>query len=1005
MFLFLFCSTGLLISKAACAAGAAHSLVATRILQAIDLSHEQIQDLVRFAISTTVQAPDTEEALVPALTTLLARYPHVLSAPDLAGLVLDAVSSHQQHHDTADINHIPRAAALLITDRIRMDESAASRAVALVASKASSSPAALAILAAMVSIDPASVELAIAASQLFDESTFATLARCLFDPSSVTPPRSHAMTACIAVGLDHGSDGMLRVLAETNRPLFCRCIADEPLKSLITDGADLAALFSTIQALDAGLLPAVLAAIERPDTAIHAIRAGNTAALVSLLQHKCVLPDGTLSPAKRMRVFAALKNNSPFETHDAEDPVVFALLITLVSEVRPVSRSPARLVEDLCMMHPLIRRPIAAADAVEANEEVEAHGADGADGADGAAQAAMVGWVAESLGCTVLAIIQSGTVIAEARDAGNHALIATILSLVADQKDMVAAVTHHEIFTELISPGIPNWLLRLVYSLSAAEAQARLATAASSRRHLQIALDNWLAMFEPEAPVFATIERAESEISHLIDGLDALWPRLIRLFAASIGPALPADERGVRVATLERLLHLGDDPRLAVESVYRDPHDRSFSYTAFSLPWITQIIVESNAHQRLELLRAWGSFVRSSRPDATIQLGNSLHIFRSDLESKERAVAAVRRVTRLVSSNGGYSSLVPESFRGVISVNLNEGRIELIVRDSASGSGAHRDTVQFLLRLCLATGVLFSGHPAGPVPNPDADPDTLRLLGFAIGKAIVEGLTLGKECLAPCVLAYITGTPISLARALFLACFPAHIQFQPCSVEIGLSFFGPLATHFTSEDTDSLVPSSGIVCPDTLPAFLDSVETRLLMRTNAGRSLDALSTGLTDAIGTLPMESLRLILTDAQPMRPVGAGNPVNQTVQTTATQVIESLIVGNTPIDPVALQANVLYEDTFNETSQIIIWFWRIVHTMDQATLRTLLRFWTSGSPPPDGVHPSKYIILPKKQASLPTASTCIYTLYLSDSYSSLEALQHHVHIALENTDSGMEG
>jgi hypothetical protein len=288
------------------------------------------------------------------------------------------------------------------------------------------------------------------------------------------------------------------------------------------------------------------------------------------------------------------------------------------------------------------------------------------------------------------------------------------------------------------------------------------------------------------------------------------------------------------------------------------------------------------------------------------------------------------------------------------------------------------------------------------MPNPDADPDTLRLLGFAIGKAIVEGLTLGKECLAPCVLAYITGTPISLARALFLACFPANTEFQPCSVEMALSFFGPLTAHFTSEDTDSLVPSSGLVCSDTLPAFLDSVEARLLTRTS---ELDALSAGLTDAIGTQHLESLRLILTDAQPMRPAGAGNPVSQPVQTTATQLIESLIVGNTPIDPVALQANILYEDTFNETSQIIIWFWRIVHAMDQATLRTLLRFWTSGSPPPDGVHPSKYIILPKKQANLPTASTCIYTLYLSDSYSSLEALQRHINIALENTDSGMEG
>jgi hypothetical protein len=136
----------------------------------------------------------------------------------------------------------------------------------------------------------------------------------------------------------------------------------------------------------------------------------------------------------------------------------------------------------------------------------------------------------------------------------------------------------------------------------------------------------------------------------------------------------------------------------------------------------------------------------------------------------------------------------------------------------------------------------------------------------------------------------------------------------------------------------------------------------------------------------------------------LGPGNPASRpAVQTT--RLIESLIVGNTPIAPAGLQANTLYEETFNETSPVVIWFWRIVHAMDQATLRTLLRFWTSGSPPPDGVHPSKYIILPKGQPNLPTASTCIYALYLFDSYTSLEALQRHITIALENTDSGMEG
>ena len=117
------------------------------------------------------------------------------------------------------------------------------------------------------------------------------------------------------------------------------------------------------------------------------------------------------------------------------------------------------------------------------------------------------------------------------------------------------------------------------------------------------------------------------------------------------------------------------------------------------------------------------------------------------------------------------------------------------------------------------------------------------------------------------------------------------------------------------------------------------------------------------------------------------------------------SLLVGPTRIDPVALQRNTLYEDPFNEASPVVSWFWRIVHAMSQADLRTLLRFWTSGTPPPGGVHPAKYLILPVNKMQIPTARTCLYTLFLWDAYISIKELEGHIRTALANTDSGMEG
>ena len=612
--------------------------------------------------------------------------------------------------------------------------------------------------------------------------------------------------------------------------------------------------------------------------------------------------------------------------------------------------------------------------------------------------------------CTVYDLIKTGEVFAEARGAGNHAFIGTLIRLLAAERATVKAVTNNEIFAELISPNLPPWPIQLMYDLSTAEAQARIGSARPVLRHLTLAHDACFGDTQNRAltrPVVAAIESAESEVTQLIDGLENLWTMRARIFASAMDLSSPIAEQQAHIRTLERILRLGDDPRLAVERVYNSPLEHSFLATAFECPWITALIIDSNNHSRLDLLRAFGLRARSARPSVpdALLLRRVVHIDRSALDSPARALAAVHLLARTIEARGGYERFGLDAFCGILSVTLADDRSECIMLDSATGSGAQRDVALFLLRLCQATGALFSAHPAGPAPKHDADQTVMCFYGFIIALAICEGLTLGPLCLAPSVLACITGTPINLARAFFSAY--SNAQFDEISVDLMLSTLSPLTDGFSHEDTAGLVPPTGPVRPATLLSFLDSVEERCRMHHNLGGSLEALAAGFAAAIGdSTLLDAMRAILTDPPPIAlatTLDVSGPTK--APTTTTELVASLLVGPTRIDPVALQRNTLYEDPFNEASPVVSWFWRIVHAMSQADLRTLLRFWTSGTPPPGGVHPAKYLILPVNKMQIPTARTCLYTLFLWDAYISIKELEGHIRTALANTDSGMEG
>ena len=146
----------------------------------------------------------------------------------------------------------------------------------------------------------------------------------------------------------------------------------------------------------------------------------------------------------------------------------------------------------------------------------------------------------------------------------------------------------------------------------------------------------------------------------------------------------PIAEQKAHIRTLERILRLGDDPRLAVERVYNSPLEHSFLATAFECPWITALIIDSNNHSRLDLLRAFGLRARSARPSVQLEVPDALllrrvvHIDRSALDSPARALAAVHLLARTIEARGGYERFGLDAFCGILSVTLADDRSECI---------------------------------------------------------------------------------------------------------------------------------------------------------------------------------------------------------------------------------------------------------------------------------------------------------------------------------------
>lgn len=117
--------------------------------------------------------------------------------------------------------------------------------------------------------------------------------------------------------------------------------------------------------------------------------------------------------------------------------------------------------------------------------------------------------------------------------------------------------------------------------------------------------------------------------------------------------------------------------------------------------------------------------------------------------------------------------------------------------------------------------------------------------------------------------------------------------------------------------------------------------------------------------------------------------------------QEIERLICGSTDYDFVALERATAYDGGFSRESEVIRWFWELVHEeMSVEQRRRLLRFVTgSDRAPVGGLGKLAFKIVRNgpDASRLPTAHTCFNVLLLNE-YSSKERLRAWVYRAIDN-------
>ncbi|KAI9506108.1 hypothetical protein BX070DRAFT_186917 [Coemansia spiralis] len=118
--------------------------------------------------------------------------------------------------------------------------------------------------------------------------------------------------------------------------------------------------------------------------------------------------------------------------------------------------------------------------------------------------------------------------------------------------------------------------------------------------------------------------------------------------------------------------------------------------------------------------------------------------------------------------------------------------------------------------------------------------------------------------------------------------------------------------------------------------------------------------------------------------------------------QELELLVCGCSDLDFNALQNSTIYDGGYSKTSEVILYFWKVVGEFTDELKRKLLFFATSSDRVPIGGLSKLQFVIAKNGGDsdrLPTSHTCFNVLLLPE-YSSLEKLRERLLTAIHNSE-----
>ena len=575
-----------------------------------------------------------------------------------------------------------------------------------------------------------------------------------------------------------------------------------------------------------------------------------------------------------------------------------------------------------------------------------------------------------------------------------------------------------------------------------------------------------------EQDVVAAHESAVARVAQLEREV-SLQPAIEQV-ATSIARQIRRFDQPPTINRLVDLLYLGN-PAASIARVYADTNS-AFFFTAFTDSRIWKYAVAARRYKDLGLSAgAAGLIGLSAGPNGALVeamfaqwLRYRQHVYdshespiasaatfegdavsRASLADKARAMPALQRIARFLIQNdyphpqfctGVLGSEAPGATDGAATEGAatdgaaTDGAAPaaavLVERDTATGQGAQSDLAFTLFRACTGattvtsiggftgtTLALFDQYPTGLVPRPDADKDTLRLLGWTLGFMFAHNVPTGNPRIAPAISAMLLGISVpNFTDALLdgkAAAVPADLS---CDVEMALSFIGPTALYGTSERIAAVSEQfKALVGTDTVTVatFGDLVRVaQPLFLELLGDAIDAIATGFRASIAG--SSSSVPAAREANIVRSCAAifGTPcdvsslfgADRREDTFATESdlarIGAFTAGACSIDVAEIRARTRYNTALSNDHPAVAAFWAALGLLASAELEEFYIFWTSAPPPRTGSASLEYTITGKADAprDLITSHTCFNGIDISTALDSVEAASACIKSTLEH-------